>query len=415
MSRPRHLPWIVVLALLVSACCGNEEAICCGEDEEEVTQAKDLGEDDDLPSGADCTVLAEVPGPEDFVVQKGKGYRADRLLVSSRDRRNDAEGTIYRVSLREKTGTAEKMELRGRGGCSFRPHGVYLHGDKLYVINHHEEAHDRSADRSCVPKADGIGARSTSIEIFEVGWGSLTLEQRLTNPELLDNANDLVVAEDGTVYVTVPPTNFQLFQESAFGQAHSKVVRYDPNGSPNWTPFAVLSGYPNGIEIVGADPVGEELEYDVVVSTSMEGKVYRFGQDGRQKPVPTSPFPKRFRSAHDNFTWHRKGEEGQRLLLATHRERRRFVQHSLNEGARSPSQVWSLAPGLSEKTLAFEDDGTLVSGVSTAACAGDRLILGQVFGPAVLSCQSAVCTRPEMKQVDSRDPTLPAEEGEDEP
>lgn len=334
----------------------------------------------------ECTVLAEVPGPEDFVIQKGEGHRADRLLVSSRDRRRDAEGAIYRVSLRETPSKAREMELRGRGGCSFRPHGVFLHGERLYVINHHEEERDRSADRTCVPKADGVGRRSTSVEVFEVGDGTLTMVQRRTDPDgLLEHANDLVVADDGTLYATAPPSPLGVFLESVSKQKHSKVVRFDPGGSKEWEIFAVLSGYSNGIELV---PVGDEGRYDVVVSTSLTGEIYRYS-DSKESRNPTPAVV--FGEAHDNFTWHRKGEDGARLLLATHSERRRYVQHSLHEEARSPSQVWSLTPDLSEKTLLFEDDGSLVSGVSTAACAGGRLILGQVFGPSLLSCPAEAC------------------------
>jgi hypothetical protein len=339
--------------------------------------------------GASCSTLADVVGPEDFEIVFVDD-RADRLLVSSQDRRNPAEaGAIYSVSLTDASRGAFRLRLLGRGDCSFHPHGIALgsgpRSDRLYVINHHE-ARDFAADRSCFPLSSGSDSAGTSVEVFEVHNTELKFLGRLAEPTVLTGGNDLAVDAAGRVYVTVPPvSNIQRLQEVMYDAGISKVVRYCPPDaacSPAWAVVAHVGRYVNGIAVEAEADRPQDIR--LLVTSTLDGTIHRIDPAHQSAHLLRT-----FGLGHDNLTWVHGTDD---LLVASHPESRRFLQHAASPDARSPSKVWRFSSRSGgEPALVFHDDGTTISAASTAACANGALILGQIFGDSVLSCRTTHC------------------------
>ena len=331
-----------------------------------------------------CRPLASVVGPEDFAVDKYGG----RLLVSSRDRRNPSlEGAIYSVSLDGSSN--RRLSLAGRDSCSFRPHGVFLASTTpptLYVINYHK-AEDASADAGCVQATTGFPEPIVSIEVFAVFRWELRFLRRLMHPAILKNANDLVADDEGNVYITAPPRGVAglLRDLTAKETGSSEVVEFRCQpGSVGWdcigqwSNVATVGRYVNGIALLQ-----EGSETRLVVSSTLDGRLVQLRRTNGAWQFESL---RRFGIGHDNLMW--LDEEPHTLLVASHPDLRRFSQHSHSSRVTSPSLVWKVPlDGPGSEALVFSDDGTMISAASTAACVGDSLILGQVFGGSVLKCK----------------------------
>ncbi len=335
-----------------------------------------------------CSTLASVEGPEDFAVEEIAKEKS-RLLVSSQNRRDPTqEGAIYSVS---RDGKARRLPLWGRDDCSFHPHGLSLpttSTPRLYVLNHHE-ARDGSADRGCFPGPIHADGEATSVEIFEVEPWGLRFVQRLADPEVLTHGNDLVADARGNVYVTVPPSGaFGMMRDMMDSDAlppTSKVVEYrcaqntgDGPCEGRWMEARSVGRYVNGIALRRDD--GEPR---LVVSSSLPGGPGILGlrrangkwfEDGKWS----------FGVGHDNLL----RIDDETLLVASHPDLRRFLQHGRTPRVTSPSAVWQfkLEESAEPTKPILWDDGSRISGGSTAACLGEMLVWGQVFGDTVVQC-----------------------------
>lgn len=366
------------------------------------------------PGAPSCQTLARIPGPEDLVLDEER----NRLLVSSQDRRPQRwpKGAIWSVPL-DPTQKAVKLPLAGRRDeCSFHPRGIDLvrscdRTPLLYVLNHHD-ADDRLPERACFATGESRAApsgRISSVEVYVVETRRLRFLQRLADPEILTNGNDLVARPNGDVWVTDPPAGKLAQALDSLGlRARSRVVRFDCAsrqgrrclGSWEVRTDPSTQGheirYANGIAF---RPSGEGRACDapdpgaLFVAGGAERKIHRFtvsaeGEltvetgidlpEGHQYPNP------------DNLTW--IDADRTRLLVAGHPNLRRFLQHSQASAAPSPSAVVEVpvAPENEEDDVepipVFDDAGGLVSAASVALCAEADLILGQVFEPAVVRC-----------------------------
>lgn len=339
-----------------------------------------------------CWPLAQIVGPEDFEVDLST--TPPRLLVSSQDRRHPEQpGAVYAVDL--ESGQQRALPLRGRGSCSFHPHGVSwvpAYGElpaRLYVVNHHDPG---DATAGCFAAGKRAGPVS-SIEVFTVHRNELRLLQRLADPDVLTNANDLVALAlpAGDVYVTNPPrgTLSRLAEAAGTplpGLERSKVVRFEcvsRDGATGrcagrFSTVKVMGRYVNGIAYREARRGEPERLY--VSASSEEYLRVLERQDGEWQEKD----PREIGTGGDNLTW---ADPAKTLLLAAvHPDARRFLQHSSTARSPSPSKVLELTiPGDGSRPV-FEDSGGLIRAVSTAACARGTLILGQVFGDDLLQC-----------------------------
>lgn len=368
------------------------------------------------PSPPSCSTLARVPGPEDLVLDA----RGGRILVSSQDRRSDPwpEGAIWSVPL-DPTQKAVKLALAGRrDGCSFHPHGIDLVKScdgtpLLYVLNHHD-AEDRLPERGCFATGEFRAApsgRLSSVEVYVVETRRLRFLQRLADPEVLTNGNDLVARPNGDVWVTDPPAGKLAQVLDSLGLiAKSRVVQYrcaSRRGPPCVGTWHLRTDpkarnerirYANGIAyrpLSGLDGGGcnGEAEGLLYVAGGAEKKLHRFRVHSGESLEALEPigFPEQPDHPNpDNLSW--IDADRTRLLVAGHPNLRRFVQHSRASAALSPSAVVEVpvAPEDEkddEKPIpVFHDSGGLVSAASVALCVEGDLVLGQVFEPAVVRC-----------------------------
>lgn|GEM_PF-1626598 len=356
---------------------------------------------------AACKSLAAVQGPEDFVIDRS--VDPPRLLVSSRKlpKGSKTDG-IYAVSLDPSGKALPARELRpsARDDCSFHPHGISLvHASLepggtpseqdpwlLYVINHHGES-DAEPKTDCVA-ATKAGKKTVSVEVFRVEPSRLVFIQRLTAPSILTNANDLVALPDGQIWITnPPPTTLQQLREGLFEHVNSKVVHFAckdrdakslrcASTPESWSVAWEGGRFVNGIEYAPANGTAPERLF---VASSAGKAIYPFlvtstGElvEGLKLDLDTAP---------DNLTWI-DPERRHTLLIAAHPNLRRLVQHAIRHRSRSPSQVVRLELGdVPRSWTVFRNDGSVVSGASTAACFEGDLILGKIFGKGVLRCQ----------------------------
>jgi hypothetical protein len=346
-----------------------------------------------------------VAGPEDFEVDAST--TPPRLLVSSQDRRRpDLEGAIFAVDL--ESGERRLLRLRGRGRCSFHPHGVSLVpaadglAPRLYVVNHHDPGDGKAG---CFPSA--VTGAVTSIEVFAAGDYELRFLQRLADPEVLTNANDLVALPSGDVYATNPPAGtLDLVAElsGVRGFERSRVVGFrcldrDASGrcSGDFSVTAELGRYVNGIAHREARRSEPETLY---VAASRDEAVHVLKREGDKWKEAQPPLA--FEAGGDNLTWADGAKT--RLLVAVHPDSRRFVQHSRSPRASSPSRVVAVPIAGDEKSD-FDVPGGLISAASTAACVRGTLVLGQVFGHELVRCR-----RPDLCPPEADDGTRPPAE-----
>lgn len=358
------------------------------------------------PEPSICWRIGSVPGPEDLVVDRSQGE--PRLLVSSQDRRADPapEGGIYAISLAaDGPSEARRLRLEGRDGCTFHPHGIDLIQRAetgrwlLYVVNHHEPA-DTSPRRGCLPEAERLarhGREFTSVEVYRVERHRLRFVQRLADPDVLPNGNDLVALAGGDVFVTAPPAGLLDRAMESLGLATtSQIVRIacgeesagdrcaDPAFRPVGEPFG---RYLNGIE-AKETPAGPRL----FVASTLEDKLYQIDLARGDEPQPIAAT-----SGFDNLAW--ESEDGDVLLAAGHHDMRRFLQHAWSSEVPSPSRVWALpVPGSGESGEAgdvgalevlYSDGGSQISAASSAVCFAGGLVVGQVFESAILRCEAS--------------------------
>lgn len=377
MGRPRKLRWPVALAIIgLTSPSGAETA----------ASSESIHESEPVS----CWRLASVPGPEDLVVDRSR----NRLLVSSQNRRGKplAPGGIFAIPLDSGASPGpQPLRLVGRDDCSFHPHGISLvkHTSGswlLYVINHHEP-NDTSPSKSCLPGGELLarhGSGFTSIEAFKVERNGLRFLQRLADPTILANGNDLVALESGDLFITSPPTGLVgLVRDLLTDQGASEVVQFecskgnDVPCSGRFRSVAKIGRYANGIEARRLDD-GRQMIY---VASSLESVLYEIEVGGSGKPRRIE-VPKGF----DNLAW--KTDQRSVLLAAAHPNMRRFLQHARTPEAPSPSQVWEIDVGVTTTTkLLLLDEGSLISAASTAVCVDGDLVLGQVFESAVLRCR----------------------------
>jgi arylesterase/paraoxonase len=79
-------------------------------------------------------------------------------------------------------------------------------------------------------------------------------------------------------------------------------------------------------------------------------------------------------------------DETGRLWIGAHPKIFDLLAHGENPAKRAPSQVLRIDPKTKAVNEAFLDDGTLLSGSSAAAVAGDRMLVGTVYEPKILVC-----------------------------
>ena len=302
---------------------------------------------------SDCVRVATGPGPDDIALQPGQ---APRLIISSHDRRRfSRSGDIYAY-----TPANNSMIVLSRSGepedFRLRPHGIDLVQRNgrwwLYVLSH---------DRELV-------SDQHSLMIYELVGDTLRFHQQLTSP-LLSAPNDVAVADNGDIYVTNERKDGASIVEWLFLQRKANVVVYRPG--QGWQVAADELAIANGILIQGRT---------VWVSQTLgEGLVrYQRQADGHldQRTQVTSL------SLIDGIGSGRNGH----LLTTSYPSLIGLGLHWQRQRSKARTRVHDIDPQSGTSRVLFEDDGGVISAISSVVALGDRLYFGQLFDAFLLSC-----------------------------
>lgn len=304
-------------------------------------------------SAASCQRIASGPGPDDMAIQP---LTTPRLLISSHDRRRFVRsGDIYAY-----TPSGNQMIVMTRSGepegFRLRPHGMDLVQRDgrwwLYVISHDRE----------------LFSDQHSLMIYEVVGDNLRFHQQLTSP-LLGSPNDVAVADNGDIYVTNERIDGASIVELVFLQRKANVVVYRPGAG--WRVAATELAFSNGIYIQGAT---------VWIAQTLGEGLTRFtrrsdGTLGQRDQIGTL-------SLLDGLSPGRPGT----FLVPAYPNLLSLGWHWQRQTGTSRSLVYEVNRDSGEGSLIFQDDGNIISAVSSAVLLDDRLYLGQLFNSYILSC-----------------------------
>lgn len=308
-----------------------------------------------------CRQVGEVPGPEDFALDRERKL----LYVSSHNRRHPrSRGALYVVDLRQPLAALAARPLRADYPEDFRPHGLSLlirpGGERLLYAVSHPEAGPRPLD---------FGRRHR-IEIFAVEGDGLRHAGGLSD-EALVNPNDIHVRAEDDIYITRDhgaATPIGKMLEEMLPLARSSILHY------NGRSFRVAAEgilYANGVTSAGPR---------LYVAACLGRAVLEYAIDapGRLRLQRRLPLP----SLPDNLEWDEHGE----LWTATHPAPLLFWAHALNARWRSPSQALRISLPEGSVEQVYANPGTEISGSSVAVSLGDKMLIGAVFERHLLAC-----------------------------
>lgn len=311
----------------------------------------------------DCRLIEGPVGAEDVTIDA----RTRRAYLSATDRRALAAGApvpgaIWAYDL--DTFDAQPVNLTPDADLYFQPHGISLWpqpdgGAVLFVVNH---------------PAPGHGWPAHTIEIYDLDAQGLAHRATLTDPSLV-MPNDLVAVAPNRFYVTNThrhPPGWRQTLETYLQRRGAQVLAYGPGG------FSVAIAdlvFPNGINV---SPDGRTL----YVAAVTERTVRVYDRD------PTSG-ALAFRTAipigtgGDNIEVDAEGH----LWIGAHPKLLAVPRHQADPSVPSPSQVVRVSADGTTVEEVYLNDGTPMSASSAAARAGDRLLIGQIFGRGFLDCR----------------------------
>lgn len=273
------------------------------------------------------------------------------MLVSCDERRNGfpARGEIQQISL--VSDTRISLPLVNLPAIPFHPHGFDLQNvngvDYLYVINHYRDA-----------------ANTNSVLQFEVHPESLTFIKEFKHP-LLISPNDLTVLLNGSFYFS-NDRNSPDITELLNNPKAGSVVFCDGNTSFKKADSAIA--FPNAL-------YQENSKLYLATSRNFALFTYDIQPDGSLRNRKTLSSI----NGMDNLI-----SNGDELIVAVHPDELKFALLSFLPNELSPCKIFSINKTTGAANIIFSDDGSLISGSSTAIVSGKDLYLSQVFDGFVL-------------------------------
>lgn len=299
-------------------------------------------------------------GPEDLTIDAETGI----AYLSGYDRRavmggHPAPGGIWAYNLADPA--AQLVNLTPEADAAFLPHGISLYrapdGKKtLFVINH--------------------GANRQSVEIFDVEPGKLTHRRTVTGPELV-SPNDVVGTGPDQFFVTNDHANRDGFQRQLEDYLRLKLTTvwyYD--GAKFYVALKDIGGS-NGINATANSGT-------LFVSAGLEQKVYVYDRN-LQTGVISQRAAVDIPGYADNIELLPDGS----LLLGVHSKILDLLQNVSDPTHPSPSRIMRLTPdGRGSYTVSdvYVNLGQEISGASTGAAYGKRLLIGDIFETKFLDC-----------------------------
>jgi len=287
-------------------------------------------------------------GPEDMVPDTLNDTK--RLLISCASRRDAQADFGEIVSYDLVSGKIDTLVRTNEPDTLlFRPHGICLEKDILYIISHEREP-------DC-----------HIVLLYKVD-GDKLIFQELIRSTLLNSPNALVTGPSGEIYVVNDSGKRGSLAEKMFRLRRANVIRLSKGSKGDWKAEIVITGlgYPAGINRIGnAIFVGDAVLHKIHMYTISGGELVSAGEiDGLK--------------GNDNIRIYKD-----MLLVPGHVKPLKFVGHA-RKGKISPVEVFLSNPETGTTESLFFDDGTRISGGSTAVIYNDNLYISQVFEPYIL-------------------------------
>ena len=305
---------------------------------------------------ADFSVSAERiavgPGPEDMVLDT---LFSPRLLISCAARR-EAYKPYEEIEALDLLSMERSVLVRSNEPDSlvFRPHGIFLDGDLLYVISHEREPDIHP------------------ILIYQVHERHLEFKEKiLTGKQHSPNA--LVTGPRGEIYLVNDSGKRGSIIEKALKLKRASVVMLRKNAEGQWESHFMATdlGYPAGMNRFGNEIFAGDATLNLIHH-------YRISEKGLT-PLPNIEGLK----GNDNLRIHQG-----KILTCAHVKPLRFVRHAKNQAKHSPVKVFLVDPQSGKTETLFANEGSQISGASTAIIFDDYLYISQVFEPYILKVKT---------------------------
>jgi len=289
------------------------------------------------------------PGPEDMVLDTLHG---DPGLIISCCGRREADkpfGEIIHYDLL--SGEQQVMpRMNEPEGLHFRPHGICLDGNLLYVISHEKEPDYHPV---LVYRVHGI----------ELDFVDLIHTDHQHSP------NALITGPDGEIYLVNDSGKRGSLMEKALKLKRASVEKLAKNSDGKWEAEMVADklGYPAGINRIGDQLyVGDAVLHKIHVFQITPEGLSPVGEIEKLK-------------GNDNIRIYKD-----QLLTPGHVKPLKFVKHAKNPEKKSPVDVFLVDPATGNHSVLYSTDGSTISGGSTALIFGKHLYICQVFDPWIL-------------------------------
>lgn len=302
------------------------------------------------------------PGPEDIVLDTfSTSYPRILASCSQRREKNPFYGEICEVNLNNDTYKI-LSRLNEPEGMVFRPHGIDLVKNSdgellLYCISHNKEKKEHS------------------IIIYSVFADQLKFKEKLDSP-LLVSPNDVTADCSGEIFVTNDAGKHGSTIEPLLKLKRSNVVHYYP-AEKKWNVAADRFSYANGIAI------NHCMSDNIILSTVRSNKLFMLQNSGVNKDVYLPKTIAKLKGL-DNITFVNDKE----ILVTAHLKQVAFLKHFKDAKNISPTVVYRVNIITGDYSTVYSDDGSNISGGSTALYFNNKLYISQVFEPFLLKCDA---------------------------
>ncbi len=307
-----------------------------------------------------CRTVAGVVGAEDVTIDP------DTMVayLSADDRRRrmagaPVRGEIYGLDLLRDD--AAPVPLSGGMPADFHPHGISLWrgadgAKRLFVINH--------------PLAGGH-----EVVIFDVRDGGLAMVDTVAYADL-SSPNDLVAVGPRQFYASndrgYPEEGLMATLEAYLQLPVASVSYFDGESGSRAVGGLVFANGINTSADGGTVYIAECLRRSVGIYNRDPGS----GALVHRGTIDLGSCP-------DNI----EVDESGNLWIAAHPRLFDLVAHRGDASKRAPSQILRADPATGAVTEILLDAGDLISAASTAAVAGNRMVVGTIFDDKVLVCE----------------------------
>jgi len=346
---------------------------------------------DNLHPGS-CRQIGGLAGPEDITLHPER----DLALISSFDRRAAAQGNprpggihawALDGSMAEPFNLTPNAGLAPVSGVDFRPHGISLYVDadgraSLFVVNHPGGSRFGGQTRT------GADVPPHTIEVFDLELDAQNAGERLTHRTTHANSamispNDVAAVDHERFYFTNDhgsPPGLGRALEDYLRLGWANVVYFDGR---EFTTVAEGLSYAHGINL---SPDNGRV-YVAEVTRSRIREYARDAGSGALEEV------RRIDVGFGVDNIEVDPDTGE-LWLGGHVKLLTFSRHAADAEVPAPSQAVRLkvAGDFALETV-FLDDGELISGASVATHRDGQLLVGSVFEPHFVECETATAAR----------------------